>query len=741
MVVTVSKTKFEKLKTKFINYRCQFRYDLKMCESLFLKILDKHAPKKTKYIRANEAPYMSRLLNKAIMKRSRLEGVYYRTKSEHDKIIYKSHKNYVSRLYKRERKAFYQNLDLRDLLDNRKFWKNVKPLFSNKDICKNKITLVKGNDIITDDIIVAETLNSFFRDAVSSLGVEIDAYLLNKVPRALHYSPIDHIIEEFASHSSIIKINEKVSPIGFDFSPVSLDEIEDEIANLNCKKGIPSNSIPIKLIKNHKDILAKPIHSFINSDIENDTFPETLKLPDVCPIFKKGDATSVKNYRPVSVLPAVSKIYERVIQKQILNHIDTHLSKYLCGYRKGYSAQHALVSLIEKWRDTLDKQGYAGAILMDLSKAFDTLDHNLLIAKLHAYGMNKKSLAFIRNYLSNRWQRTKVNTTYSSWTELTLGVPQGSVLGPLLFNIYLNDLFWFNEQTEPCNFADDTTNHACDMELKEVIRRLEHDALIAIEWFESNNMKLNQDKCHLLVGGYKHELVHAKIGSNTIWESQCEKLLGVHIDKGLRFNFHVLYICKKANIKLTALIRLARYYNLEQRRLLMKSFVQSQFAYSPLVWMFHDRGSNNKINKIHERALRFVYKDDISTFQQLLLRDNSVTIHHRNIHTMAIEMYKSLNGIQLDVFNDIFVKKGDLNIRSTRSQNEFYLGRVNTVHYGHDSLRYFGPKIWESIPIHIKLSESLKDFKLNVKKWTPSECPCRLCKDYIGGLGYVDIIY
>ncbi len=154
IVVTVLKTKFVKLKPKLINYRCyknfnegRFRYDLKMCvdictsyedfESLFLKILDKHAPKKTKYIRANEAPYMSRLLKKAIMKRSRLEGVYYRTKSEHDKIIYKSHKNYVSRLYKRERKAFYQNLDLRDLLDNRKFWKNVKPLFSNKDICKN----------------------------------------------------------------------------------------------------------------------------------------------------------------------------------------------------------------------------------------------------------------------------------------------------------------------------------------------------------------------------------------------------------------------------------------------------------------------------------------------------------------------------------------------------------------------------------------------------------------------------
>ena len=155
--------------------------------------------------------------------------------------------------------------------------------------------------------------------------------------------------------------------------------------------------------------------------------------------------------------------------------------------------------------------------------------------------------------------------------------------------------------------------------------------------------------------------------------------------------------------------------------------------------MFHDRGYNTRINKIHERALRFVYKDDISTFEQLLVRDSDVSVHHRNIHAIAIEMYKSLNGIQLDVFDDIFVKKSDLNLRSTRSHNEFYLGQANTVHYGHDSLKYFGPKIWEFMPIHIKLSKSLIDFKLNVKKWTPSECPCRLCKEYIGGVGYINI--
>ena len=196
---------------------------------------------------------------------------------------------------------------------------------------------------------------------------------------------------------------------------------------------------------------------------------------------------------------------------------------------------------------------------MDLSKAFDTYNNDFLLAKLNAYGFSKDSLTLIKSCLKNRWLRTKINTDFNSWTELLLGVPQCSVLGPLLFNIYINYLFWINERTDVCDYTDDTTFHTIDQQLNALIPRLEHDSLLEIEWLEANYMKLNEDKCHILTSGHKFEHVWAAIGKSRVGKSQHQKLLGVTIDKNMKFNNHISDICMKAGRKLTALGRLSRF--------------------------------------------------------------------------------------------------------------------------------------------------------------------------------------
>ena len=381
----------------------------------------------------------------------------------------------------------------------------------------------------------------------------------------------------------------------------------------------------------------------------------------------------------------------------------------------------------------LGKKGYAGVVLLDLSKAFDTVNHELLIAKLQTYGFDMQSLKTVMSYLSNRLQRVKINTNYSTWSEILAGVPQGSVLGPLLFNLYLNDLFFELQYTDPCNFADDTSPSACDMSLRNVLWKLEIDTLSTITWCESNYMKINADKFKLLLMGVRNQLHHINIGKEIIWESKSVKLLGVDIYNDLSFDNHVKEIYRKANRKLSALRRVSRYAEVSKKRVLFKSFIESQFTYCPLIWMFHSRQLNNKINQLHERALRIVYKNYELSFEELLFIDGSFCVHHRNIHAVAIEMYKQYHKMSPEITTEIF----DMKNPDEDHFDVFKKTRSRTVAYGDQSLKNFGPEIWNIVPGDIKGSSSLKKFKDKIKEWKPVNCPCRLCKIFVKGVGFI----
>ena len=208
---------------------------------------------------------------------------------------------------------------------------------------------------------------------------------------------------------------------------------------------------------------------------------------------------------------------------QISLYIDKYLSPFLCGFRKGYSTQHCLTAMLDSWKKAMDSGNLAGALLTDLSKAFDCLNHKLLIAKLEAYGFDQSSLNYIFSYLSNRKQRTKVNNPFSDWCTILFGVPQGSILGPLLFNIYLNDIFYFVNKSNIANYADDTTPYSVDAKIEPLLNTLETDTETLINWFNNNYLKLNADKCHLLISNHNTD-IHIKVGEEVIECSNSVKI-------------------------------------------------------------------------------------------------------------------------------------------------------------------------------------------------------------------------
>ena len=306
-------------------------------------------------------------------------------------------------------------------------------------------------------------------------------------------------------------------------------------------------------------------------------------------------------------MPTVSKIYERCLYDQVNEYFQQLFSKLQCGFRKGHSAQHCLLVLIENCRKFLDKRGFAGLLLTDLSKAFDCIDYELLIAKLHAYGFNIKSLEFIHSYLYDRIQRVKINSSLGHRSKVESSIPQGSIKGPLLFNIYICDLFFDIIEIDIANYADDTAPYALDSKLENIVKLLEENADKLFDWFSNNYLKANPDKCHLLVNTTGS--IRICVTNETISNSSNQKLLAIRFNSNFRFDEHVASLCKKASQKLNALTRVAQYMNLAQRRSIMKAFICSQFGYCPLVWMFHSRKINNRVNSLHERALRVVYRD------------------------------------------------------------------------------------------------------------------------------------
>ena len=305
----------------------------------------------------------------------------------------------------------------------------------------------------------------------------------------------------------------------------------------------------------------------VNEALKTGSFPDSLKCANVRPIYKKEDPFDKKNYRPVSILPLLSKVYERVIYEQTSYYFEPFFNEILCGFRKAHSTQHALFKLLTSWQNSLDRDRFVGSILMDLSKAYHCLPHDLLLAKLQAY-------------------------------DLVIG----QILGPLLFNIFINDLFFFSAKCEICNFADDNSLYSCGMNLDNIFSNLIQDMENVYEWFVYNSMKVNPDKFQFIILGNTGSHI-LKIGDITIKSASSVRLLGITIDSKLNYKEHINNIIKKSYHKLYVLRKLKKFLTLEKVKIVACSMIKIQFANYPLIWKFYTKTDTQRVEKVQYKIL------------------------------------------------------------------------------------------------------------------------------------------
>ena len=342
------------------------------------------------------------------------------------------------------------------------------------------------------------------------------------------------------SIKSILKNHCSDGTSDFDFQSTNTKQVEKFLLEMNTSKSCGHDLIPPRLLREPASVISEPLANIMNSSISQCHYPSHWKMGQVTPLFKKDDKFCKKNYRPVTVLPALNNIFERILAKQLKAFYLNILSDFISAYRRNYSCETSLLRLTEDWRKSRDNKEIVAVVSMDLSKAFDSIPHALLLAKFKAYGLSERSTELLKSYLSGRIQRVKIGDMFSNWELVRRGVPQGSVLGPMFFNVHINDLFYHIELANLNAYADDEQLYSSDKDPEALNRRLEHELRIVNSWYKCNGMIVNPDEHQAMVLGNSDYEFSFPV-KNSI------DLLGTSIDSELSFNHHISKVCEKVN--------------------------------------------------------------------------------------------------------------------------------------------------------------------------------------------------
>ena len=460
----------------------------------------------------------------------------------------------------------------------------------------------------------------------------------------------------------------------------------------------------------------------VNLSIESGKFPTLFKIARVIPIFKSGNRQEKNNYRPISLLHPISKIFEKIMHSQLMSYLKRFnlLKSNQFGFQKNISTSHAIVENLQYVYDCLDSGYSVSSFFLDFSKAFDCVDHGILLAKLYAYGIRGFVYNWFKSYLSNRKQYVNINNSNSCIRILTHGVPQGSVLGPLLFLIFINDFPSCNSFFKFTLFADDSTltckYKPCPQLPSNIFLQNQLDTVYS--WLKANKIKVNSNKCSHIVFSYRNNsrIPPITFGNGQISQSSSTRFLGILIDEKLQFSNHIQSIASKISKSIGILNKLKLIFPSNILLKLYLTLIHPHLTYAIETWFSSPACFTNKLFTLQKKAIRII----------LGLPNNSHTTQH--FKSLKVLKLKDLYILKLCcmVFSSLNSSQNNLSLmlqaqyrhhtHNTRSGGELTLPRYRRTS-SQSSFLFQSIKVYNSLPLNLRNCISITSFKINVKKY------------------------